>query len=168
MKYAVIGVIKNFGADGPEAVVCIKEGFSTRAEATQFAAVYFPTDERKARYEEIYAESYGSDAWTPDGGRCFYYARRALAENHAVLESYCGRHEMPCYVTAECDLNGPDGKPVRGKHGWVEAGDNVFDCGSYYYQMKRQERAAYYASKKPSRVQRMTLKELQEAADQEQ
>jgi hypothetical protein len=121
--FAVVGVLGNAKVDGPQAVACVRSGFATSEAAVQFATEYFPTYERKRTYGDLYVQSYEGEVWKPDGGRCFYYARLALVEQHDQLLSYCGKNEVPRVAIGECNRVTPDGKQVRGKHAWIEAGD---------------------------------------------
>jgi hypothetical protein len=160
--FAVIGVLRNAAVDGPEAVACVKAGFTTRELADEFATEYFSTDERKRIYGDIYVQRYEGNDWKPDGGRCFIHASRALKEQYDRLLSYCGKGDVPRLVIAECNRVAPDGKQVRGKHAWIEAGDYIIDCGSYLNRFTQQGRQAFYDANQPSDVKRRTREELAE------
>jgi hypothetical protein len=128
--FAVVGVLRSAKVDGPEAVACVKAGFTTHERAVKFATEYFPTDKRKRIYGDIYVQSYEGDIWKPDGGRCFYYARLALKEQHDRLLSYCGEDDVPRVVIGECNRVAPDGKQVRGKHAWINDGTRTCETES--------------------------------------
>lgn len=145
MPYALVGVIKGAKVDAPESVACIRDGFATKDEAYAFGREFHETPERKDKYGDLYAEPYGGERWVrPFGGRCFYYARRTLYELREKFRSLCPNGIEPCVRYGERDLIDPDGKTVRGRHGWVEAWNTVFDCGSYVETLSEYRKDDYY------------------------
>ncbi len=158
--FAVIGVKRDAQIDGPQAIECIKDGFATKADAEAYAFSFFPTQEREERFGDLYVQPYETDAWAPAGGRCFYFARRALRDSYERFQSYCTRDQEPLVVIGECDVRDPSGTVTRGLHAWVEAGDSVFDFGSYLYNLNRYPKDDYYKNRNVTVSKTQTIQDI--------
>lgn len=159
-KWAVLGTVATAVEDRRESVECIREGFANKNDAIDFAREYVAIPARERRLVDVHWESYMGEHWQHQGGRCFYHASLTLKENYKELETLCVGGPPPVVVIGECDLKEPDDTIIRGRHGWIEAGKFVIDCGSYLRKLTYYEKPEYYARCKVEVVRKETLKEI--------